>query len=192
MAVGFYFDMTRCVGCRACQVACKDKNRLEVGPLYRDVKSYTVGTFPDVTTYSYSFGCNHCENPVCLNNCPTGAIYKAEDGTVIQDQSLCIGCRMCVMSCPYGQPQYLEELGVSGKCDGCYGIRQAGGEPACVAGCPNRALAFGDIDELRAEFGDDLDEGTIVVLPSPAETKPHILIKTKETAFDPNYKELTW
>ena len=192
MAVGFYFDMTRCIGCRACQVACKDKNRLEVGTLYRDVKTYTVGTFPDVTSYSYSFGCNHCENPVCLNNCPTGAIYKAEDGTVIQDQSLCIGCRMCVMSCPYGQPQYFEELGVSGKCDGCYGIRQAGGEPACVAGCPNRALAFGDIDELRAEFGGDLDEGTIVVLPSPDQTQPNVLIKTKEAAFDPNYTELTW
>ena len=192
MAVGFYFDMTRCIGCRACQVACKDKNRLEVGPLYREVKSYTVGTFPDVVSYSYSFGCNHCENPICLHNCPTGAIYKAEDGTVIQDQSLCIGCRMCVMSCPYGQPKYLEELGVSGKCDGCYGIRQAGGEPACVAGCPNRALAFGDIDELRAEFGDDLDEGTIVVLPSPEETQPNLLIKTKECAFDGNYRELTW
>ena len=133
MAVGFYFDMTRCIGCRACQVACKDKNRLEVGTLYRDVKTYTVGTFPDVTSYSYSFSCNHCDDPICMHNCPTGAIYKAEDGTVIQDQSLCIGCRMCVMSCPYGQPKFLEELGVSGKCDGCYGIRQEGGEPACVA-----------------------------------------------------------
>ena len=127
MTVGFYFDMTRCIGCRACQVVCKDKNRLDVGTLYREVHTYSVGEFPGVQAYSYSFGCNHCEDPICLKNCPTGAIYKAEDGTVIQDQSKCIGCRMCVMSCPYGQPKFIEELDVSGKCDGCYGLRQAGG-----------------------------------------------------------------
>ena len=144
MTVGFYFDMTRCIGCRACQVACKDKNRLEVGTLYREVHSFTVGKFPEVRSYSHTFGCNHCKDAICLKNCPTGAIYKAADGTVIQDQSKCIGCRMCVMSCPYGQPKYFPEKGVSGKCDGCYGLRQDGGEPACVAGCPNRALEFGD------------------------------------------------
>ena len=192
MTVGFYFDMTRCIGCRACQVVCKDKNRLDVGTLYREVHTYSVGEFPGVQAYSYSFGCNHCEDPICLKNCPTGAIYKAEDGTVIQDQSKCIGCRMCVMSCPYGQPKFIEELGVSGKCDGCYGLRQAGGEPACVAGCPNRALEFGDIDELRAKHGEGLDDGTIAVLPSRDETQPHVLIKTKDCAFDENYKEVNW
>ena len=184
--------MTRCIGCRACQVACKDKNRLEVGTLYREVRSYTVGSFPEVDGYSYSFGCNHCEEAICLKNCPTGAIYKAPDGTVVQDQSKCIGCRMCVMSCPYGQPKYFPDEGVSGKCDGCYGLREAGGEPACVAGCPNRALKFGEMDELRAEFGPDLNEGDITVLPSPDETHPNILIKAKDCAFDEGYRELAW
>ena len=97
MSVGFYLDQSRCTGCRACQVVCKDKNRLEVGTLYREAHSYTVGEFPKVQGFSYTFSCNHCEDPVCLKNCPTGAIYKAADGTVIQDQSKCIGCRMCVM-----------------------------------------------------------------------------------------------
>lgn len=192
MAVGFYLDMTRCIGCRACQVACKDKNRLDVGTLYRYARSYTVGTFPDVEGYSYSFGCNHCADAICLKNCPTGAIHREEDGTVVQDQSMCIGCRMCVMSCPYGQPQYFPEKGVSGKCDGCYSIRQAGGEPACAAGCPNRALKFGDIDELKAEFGGNLDNGTIAVLPSPDETHPHIFIKTKDAAFSEDFREVRW
>ena len=192
MAFGFYFDMTRCIGCRACQVACKDKNRLGVGTLYRGVKSYTVGTFPDVKTYSYSASCNHCEDPICMKNCPVGAIKKAEDGTVIQDQEKCIGCRMCVKSCPYGHPKYFPEKGVSGKCDGCYGIRANGGQPACVAGCPNRALDFGDVDELRAKYGDDLNVGTIVVLPSPDETHPNVLIKAKDCSFDESAVELTW
>ncbi len=192
MAVGFYFDMTRCIGCRACQVACKDKNRLEVGTLYREVKSYSVGTFPEVDAYSFSFGCNHCEDAICLHNCPTGAIYKAPDGTVIQDKEKCIGCRMCVMSCPYGQPKYFPEEGVSGKCDGCYGLRQAGSEPACVSGCPNRALAFGEIEKLKAEFGPDLNEGNLVVLPSPSETTPNLLVKTKKCALENRAREIAW
>ena len=123
MSVGFYLDQSRCTGCRACQVVCKDKNRLEVGTLYREAHSYTVGEFPKVQGFSYTFSCNHCED--CLpEELPDGAIYKAADGTVIQDQSKCIGCRMCVMSCPYGHPKYFPEKGVSGKCDGCYGLRQ--------------------------------------------------------------------
>lgn len=192
MAIAFYFDMNSCIGCRACQVACNDKNRLDVGTLYRKVNSYTVGTFPKVTSYSYSASCNHCEQPVCLQNCPTGAIYKAEDGTVIQDQSKCIGCRMCVMSCPYAHPQFFEDLGVAGKCDGCYGLRKEGNQPACVAGCPNRALHFGDVEELKAQFGADLNNGSIAILPDPSDTHPNVLIDAKPTCFDKNYKKLTW
>ena len=165
MSVGFYLDQSRCTGCRACQVVCKDKNRLEVGTLYREAHSYTVGEFPKVQGFSYTFSCNHCEDPVCLKNCPTGAIYKAADGTVIQDQS---------------------------KCDGCYGLRQEGSQPACVAGCPNRALDFGDMDELRAKYGSNLDNGSIVVLPSPEETHPNVLIKAKDCAFSQEARELTW
>ncbi len=192
MAVGFYVDMTRCIGCRACQVACKDKNRLEVGTVYREAHTYTVGKYPDVDGYSYTFGCNHCEDAVCLNNCPVGAIYRAADGTVIQDPDTCIGCRMCVMSCPYGQPKYDEAKGVSGKCDGCYGLRKDGSDPACVAGCPNRALDFGDLDELREKHGPDLDNGSIAVLPSPDHTHPSLLIKAKEAAFEKGPRRVNW
>ena len=81
---------------------------------------------------------------------------------------------------------------MSGKCDGCYGIREAGGQPACVAGCPNRALDFGDMDELRAKYGSDLDNGTIAVLPSRELTNPNLLIKAKEVAFDEGYVKVNW
>lgn len=192
MAVGYYFDMTRCIGCRACQVACKDKNRLEVGVIYRNAHTYTVGSYPKVEMYNFTASCNHCEKPACLENCPVSAIYKADDGTVIQDQSRCIGCKTCVMSCPYGHPKYIEDKGVSGKCDGCYGLRAAGGKPACVAGCPNRALDFGDVDELKKKYGDNLDNGTITILPSRDETEPNVYIKTKEAAFEKSYQELNW
>lgn len=78
--LGFYFDMTRCIGCRACQVACKDKNRLEVGVIFRNAHTYSVGTFPSVHCYSYSGTCYHCAEPACVERCPTGAMYRAEDG----------------------------------------------------------------------------------------------------------------
>ena len=81
MAVGFYFDMQRCTGCRACQVACKDKNRLDVGTILRNAHTYCVGSFPEVKCYSVSQSCNHCEQAACLENCPAGAIYRAPDGT---------------------------------------------------------------------------------------------------------------
>ena len=125
------------------------------------------GTWDNPEMQHWPVACQHCENPACTKVCPVGATWKDEQtGIVRQDYDKCIGCRMCVMSCPYGHPKYFPEKGVSGKCDGCYGIRANGSQPACVAGCPNRALDFGDVDELRAKYGDDLNVGTIVVLPS--------------------------
>ena len=180
MALGFYFDMTRCIGCRACQVACKDKNRLDVGTIYRTADSYEVGTFPKVKMYSFSTSCNHCQNPACVSACPVGAMYKAEDGTVLHDDKLCIGCQACVSACPYDVPQYIEEKKVVGKCDACAAIRAAGGQPACVAACPNRCLDFGDMDELKAKYGSAL-VSELPVFPG-SDTQPCVLIKAKDCA----------
>ena len=190
MSVGFYFDMTRCTGCRACQVACKDKNRLDVGTVFRYAKTFSVGSFPSVSGYSYSASCNHCGAPACMAACPTGAIYRADDGTVIIDQEVCTGEASCTTACPYGIPQILPS-GKAGKCDGCYAIREAGGQPACVAGCPNRALDFGDFDELKAKYGADL-VSEVAVRPSADTTAPSLLIKAKDAANDTNYVEVNW
>jgi len=191
MAVGFYLDMKRCTGCRACQVACKDKNRLDVGTVYRNAHSYSVGSFPLVTGYSYSATCNHCEDPACVANCPTGAMYKAEDGSVLHDDETCIGCKTCMSACPYGVPKYLEEKDIVGKCDTCYLIREAGGKPACVAGCPSRAIDFGDVDELKEKYGSDL-VNQIAILPSAEETNPNVLINAKHNAVSSDYIEVAW
>ena len=101
--MGFYFDAANCIGCHCCHVACKDVNRLEVGTDFRHVKSFTTGSGWDVHMYHTSIGCNHCANPACVNNCPTGAMYKdGETGLVLHRDDQCIGCRSCVMACPYG------------------------------------------------------------------------------------------
>ena len=194
MAFGFYFDMTRCIGCRACQVACKDKNRLGVGTLYRGVKSYTVGTFPDVKTYSYSASCNHCEDPICMKNCPVGAIKKAEDGTVIQDQEKCIGCRMCIAACPYTgvrsfnweEPKYAigQDMGDADvpkhqkhtveKCTMCWHRLAKGKQPACVEVCPARVRYFGDFDDPDSEVSKLIREREYMQLLPEKGTKPSV------------------
>lgn len=190
MSQGYYFDMTRCVGCRACQLACKDKNRLDVGIIFRNAKTYSVGKYPDTKVYSYSASCNHCGTPACMAVCPTGSIFRSDDGMVIIDQNLCIACGSCIQACPYGIPQTMAN-GNANKCDSCYAIRNAGGKPACVSTCPNRALDFGDLDELKAKYGPGL-VNEIAVLPAADTTYPSIAIKAKDAASQKDFIEVNW
>lgn len=179
--LGFYYNAAVCTGCKGCQIACKDKNDLKVGELYRKVYEFEGGTFPNVWGYYLSISCNHCAEPKCAENCPTQAIYKRdEDGLVVQDQDKCIGCKMCTWSCPYGHPQYLEELGKAGKCDGCADLLAKGQNPTCVDSCPMRAIEFGDIDELQEKYG---DLPSLKELPDPKITKPSITMTVKQEAL---------
>lgn len=192
MSFGFYFDMTRCSGCGTCVYACK--NRLDLGMVGvspRRVDRYERGTFPSVEGYAVSISCNHCENPACVSSCPTGAMYKSEDGTVLHNDATCIGCRSCIMACPYGAPQFLESEGIVVKCDTCKALRDAGMNPVCVNACPSRALDFGDLDELRQKYGSDL-VSEVAVLPDASLTDPNVLIKAREASFDESYREVTF
>lgn len=175
MALGFYFNMAHCTGCRACQTACNDRNDNPAHVVFRRVSTYQVGTYPTATRVNYSAACNHCASPACVANCPTGACQQAEDGTVFNDQSVCIGCQTCVNSCPYGHPQYDEANNVSGKCDSCKAFRDNGQNPVCVDACPMRALEFGDLDELRAAHPGEL-VSELPILPSASETTPSLLV----------------
>lgn len=182
MPLGFYFDLARCTGCRACQTSCKDRNDLPAHVVYREVRTYQVGTYPAASRFSLAATCNHCEQPACVENCPVGACRKADDGTVYIDQGECIGCRTCVAVCPYGHPSYDEDRRVSGKCDACKAFRDNGENPVCVDACPMRAIEFGDIEELRAAHGEELTSD-LPVLPSSSETSPNLLMRTKAQAF---------
>lgn len=179
--LGFYFDQTVCNGCKACQIACKDKHDLPAGVTWRRVVEYTGGTWqhdgntvtPNVFSYYTSISCNHCEDPICVKVCPTTAMHQNEDGTVTVDRHKCVGCRYCEWACPYSAPQYNPELGHMTKCDLCADYRAEGQDPACVAACPARALDWGPIDELRAKYG---NTDNIEPLPDPSITRPHLVI----------------
>lgn len=163
--LGFYHNTDICIGCKACVVACKDKNNLPLGEKMRRVYDQANCTWEidelgacapkDAFAYSVSIACNHCDKPLCLEACPVGAIKKREsDGIVYRDEAACIGCGSCASSCPYGAPYVSAESGTSRKCDFCMDLVDAGQDPYCVAACPMRCLEWGDIEELRAKHGD--------------------------------------
>ncbi|MCR5135588.1 MAG: 4Fe-4S dicluster domain-containing protein [Oscillospiraceae bacterium] len=179
--LGFYYDATYCTGCKTCQIACKDKNRLDIGTIFRAVKDYEIGEYPNASIYHISMSCNHCEHPACVAVCPVGAMYVAEDGTVIHDDDMCIGCKACVAACPYGAPKFVEAKNIVQKCDACAAIRAAGGNPVCVDACPMRVLEFGDLDELAAKHAGENLVKDLPVLPSSETTNPSILIKVKDS-----------
>ncbi|GAB2884367.1 DMSO/selenate family reductase complex B subunit [Nocardioides pacificus] len=187
--LGFYVDQQFCTGCKACQVACKDKNDLPLGISWRRVVEYSGGSWSgdeqaktfesNVFTYYTSISCNHCEDPICVKVCPTSAMHKGDDGVVTIDSDKCVGCRYCEWACPYSAPQFDADAGVMTKCDFCADYLADGKEPACVASCPSRVLKFGDIDELRAEYGAVAD---VEPLPDSDITKPNLVIRPHRNA----------
>jgi anaerobic dimethyl sulfoxide reductase subunit B len=181
----FYFDASACTGCKACMAACKDRSDLPVDVNWRRVVEYGGGAWvpyagdksllvpSNVYSLAISVSCNHCVNPVCVNACPTGAMHKREDGIVLVDADLCIGCRYCEWACPYSAPQFNEELKVMTKCDFCQDFLAAGGNPVCVDACVMRALDFGELDELKQKYG---DVSAIDPLPTADITSPALVI----------------
>lgn len=179
---GFYYDMTKCIQCKSCQVACKDKNDLDIGIYYREVSEFEIGKLPDICVYHMSMSCNHCKNPTCVSKCPTGAMTKRKkDGIVMIDREKCIGCRTCERECLYGAPKYLgDKIKKVSKCNGCIDITDENEKPVCVAACMTRALDFGNLEEIkkRGMYSPDIKG-----LPSSKKTKPSIVIKPKKQAL---------
>lgn len=146
-------DHQRCIGCRACQVACKDHYNLESGIFFRKVFTYKASEGNNLNLSNYSAACNHCEESECIAVCPTGAMQKMADGTVIYRSGMCIACGSCVWGCPNGAPAFSKSGGVSQKCDSCAALRAKGKNPVCVDACITHCIQFGDLDELEQQYG---------------------------------------
>jgi DMSO reductase iron-sulfur subunit len=137
----FHFDMTKCIGCRSCEIACNEQNGNPADIRWRRIGEIEGGEYPDTLRHYLSMGCNHCLDADCVRGCPVEAYTKDPvTGIVLHSADACIGCQYCVWNCPYSVPQFNAARGVVGKCDMCHGRLTDGLEPACVNACPEAAI----------------------------------------------------
>ncbi|WP_053362679.1 4Fe-4S dicluster domain-containing protein [Bacillus sp. FJAT-27251] len=146
--LGFLVNIERCIGCHACEISCKSFYQLEPAMSRRKVHELPedfVGT--PIRAY-VSTACNHCDEPACKAACPVGAYTKREDGIVVHNDELCIGCQMCGKACPYGVPVYNPVKKKMDKCSMCYDRLDNGEQPICVSKCPMEAIEIADYNEV--------------------------------------------
>ncbi len=144
-------DSRKCIACRACSVACRAENSVPVQYGRNWLNEELRGTYPRLMAVSQPEQCHHCEQPACVRVCPTGASYRRKDGIVVINQSDCVGCRYCMIACPYDARFFREEKGVVEKCDMCARRVDRGEIPACVETCPSKVRTFGDLNDPNSK-----------------------------------------
>jgi Fe-S-cluster-containing dehydrogenase component len=194
-------DLARCIGCDNCSIACKARNATPRGVLWNHVLKYETGIYPDSCIHYLPMHCMHCAEPECEKVCPTGAITKREDGIVVIDSDKCMGCRYCILACPYASPHAVDALctyyensmtpfeeggfrrhkaGVSGKCDFCVDRVEQGLNPACVTACVAGARFFGDLDDPQSEVSGLIRARENFVLSPELDTEPSCYYLSEE------------
>ncbi len=172
---GMLIDTRRCSGCQACSVACKAEFDVPLGATRSWVEYVEKGTYPDVSRNFLPRLCNHCSEPLCVSVCPTGATYKRkEDGIVVTDSDVCIGCKYCLQACPYDARFINHKTGSADKCDFCLHRVSQGVVPACVNTCEGRARIFGDINDPNSEISRLIASNPVTVLRKGQGTKPNV------------------
>ena len=182
MQLGFFFDQSRCTGCYACVVACRDLNDIQdMSVAWRRVESREQGRFPNVELSYVSLSCCHCSQPACMKACPVDAITKKDlDGVMAIDRDACLGgdaCGACREACPYDVPQFgSEEDPRAQMCTFCRDRTEEQKKPACVEACPMRALDCGPLEDLRNNYG---DVNEVRGFRYSSETDPSVVFKSR-------------
>lgn len=170
-------DQKLCVTCNACVLACKNENAVPTGATRCWTAQVEWGVFPHLAVETRSERCNHCENAPCVSACPTLASHYTEGGIVAVDPKKCIGCKACVLACPY-EARYLHPDGYVDKCNFCEKRVREGKGPACVGVCPTDALSFGDMQDPHSKVHQLLQTRQFKVLKEGEDTKPKVFFLT--------------
>lgn len=172
---GMLIDVRRCIGCHACTVACKAEHDVPTGVNRGWVEYVEKGVFPDVNRSFLPRLCNHCSVPQCVSVCPTGATYKRpEDGIVVIDSGVCIGCKYCIQACPYDARFLNPHTGFADKCDFCIHRVSQGLQPACVETCIGGARIFGDVSDHDSTISRLIASNPVTVLRREMGTEPNV------------------
>jgi Fe-S-cluster-containing dehydrogenase component/formate-dependent nitrite reductase membrane component NrfD len=148
---GFAIDLRKCIGCHACTIACKAEHQIPVGVNRCWVKTVEKGTFPATQRFFFPVLCNQCDAAPCARICPTNALFKRRDGIVDLHGDACIGCRACMVACPYDQLFIDPNTHTAEKCNFCANRVENELLPACVSVCPTECRIFGDLDDPASE-----------------------------------------
>ncbi len=148
---GFAIDLKKCIGCHACTIACKSEHDIPIGVNRCWVKTVEKGTFPDTRRFFLPVLCNQCEEAPCMNICPTNALFRRRDGIVDLNSAACIGCKACMVACPYDQLFIDPNTRTAEKCNFCANRIENELKPACVSVCPTECRIFGDLDDPTSE-----------------------------------------
>jgi len=184
-------DTRRCSGCHGCSVACKAEFDVPLGSTRSWVEYVEKGDFPNVRLSFLPRLCNHCRHPACVDVCPTGATFKRKDGIVDIDPNICIGCKYCLLACPYDSRFINPITGSADKCSFCLHRVAKGVEPACVNTCPGRARIFGDVNDPESEIAKALNTNAISVLRPGMGTEPFVFYINADHA-DEHERERGW
>jgi len=179
-------DQTRCIACHACTTVCKSENNVPLGVNRTYVKSVEIGKFPRTTRVFQVTRCNQCEFPPCAAICPTKAMYRRQDGIVDFDKRICIGCKACLVACPYDAIFINPEDNSAEKCNFCAHRLEIGLEPACVVVCPTQAIVVGDLNDPTSRVACIVENETVAVRWPEKLTQPGLYYKGAHKAtLDP-------
>lgn len=171
---GFVIDLRKCIGCHACTIACKAEHDIPVGVNRCWVKTVEKGTFPDTQRLFLPVLCNQCEEAPCMNICPTSALYKRPDGIVDLYGEICIGCRACMVACPYDQLFIDPNTRTAEKCNFCANRVENELQPACVSVCPTECRIFGDMEDPASQVSQIIQRESFMVRKPEKGTGPKV------------------
>lgn len=183
---GFVIDLKKCIGCHACSIACKSEHEVPLGVNRCWVKTVEKGTFPETQRFFLPVLCNQCEEAPCMKICPTSALFQRHDGIVDLNSDSCIGCRACMVACPYDQLFIDPNTRTAEKCNFCANRVENQLQPACVSVCPTDCRIFGDLDDMNSRVSQIVQRDKFTVRKPEKGTGPKVFyLGADDTAMQP-------